>query len=64
MLAKPMKQLTLKLTAKWALKLNVIDSIISEPDGGAHTNHQLSAKYLKEHLLFDLAELSKKSISA
>jgi acetyl-CoA carboxylase carboxyl transferase subunit alpha len=53
----------LKLTAKWALELNVIDSIIPEPNGGAHTDHQLSAKYLKKHLLFDLAELSKKSIS-
>src|ERR671923_2499000 len=36
----------LKLTAVDLLKLKLIDEIVSEPTGGAHTNHELAATLL------------------
>src|SRR4029077_6406415 len=33
----------LKLTAPDLLKVGVIDEIVKEPKGGAHTNHELAA---------------------
>jgi len=51
----------LKPTAKDMLKLNLIDGIIKEPLGGAHTNLQESAVFLKKAILSNLKELKKKS---
>lgn len=48
----------LKLTSPSALKLGVIDSMIPEPPGGAHRNHDYVASRIKETILKDLAELS------
>lgn len=47
----------LKLTAKTALSLGVIDSIIKEPDGGAHRAPNEIFLAIKNQILNDLAEL-------
>ena len=51
----------LKPTAKDMLKLKLIDGIIKEPLGGAHTNLQESAVFLKKALMSNLESLKKKS---
>ncbi len=47
----------LKLTADSALKLGVIDSLIPEPEGGAHRNHEQTAAQIKKVILEDLKVL-------
>lgn len=51
----------LKLTAKHSLELGVIDSVIDEPEGGAHRSVDLTAMRIKEVLLKDLEMLGKMS---
>lgn len=51
----------LKLTATDAKKLKVIDSIIKEPVGGAHSDHQEVFKTVKEVVLESLEELKNLS---
>jgi acetyl-CoA carboxylase carboxyl transferase subunit alpha len=51
----------LKPTAKDMLKLKLIDGIIKEPLGGAHTNLKESAVFLKKALMSNLESLKKKS---
>ena len=52
----------LKLDADNLVKLNIIDSIVKEPVGGAHRNHEETYKNVKEYFLSELNELSKYSI--
>ncbi len=49
----------LKLTAPELLKLGIIDDIISEPQGGAHRDPQVSGKNLKAVLKKHLQELKQ-----
>jgi acetyl-CoA carboxylase carboxyl transferase subunit alpha len=49
----------LKLTATDLLEQQIIDRIIPEPLGGAHTNHKLAANNLKTALLEELTVLVK-----
>jgi acetyl-CoA carboxylase carboxyl transferase subunit alpha len=51
----------LKITAKDLLQLNLVDEIIPEPLGGAHTNPQKTAGNLQLCLLKHLEELLKMS---
>lgn len=51
----------LKLTAKDAKKLKVIDSIIKEPIGGAHSDREKVFKTVKEVVLESLGELKNLS---
>jgi acetyl-CoA carboxylase carboxyl transferase subunit alpha len=51
----------LKITAKSALELNVIDSIIDEPEGGAHRSVELTALNIRARLKADLDELCEMS---
>ena len=51
----------LKLTADNALNLGIIDEIIDEPLGGAHSNPEEMAKILKKVLKKELLALSKYS---
>jgi acetyl-CoA carboxylase carboxyl transferase subunit alpha len=44
----------LKLTAKYALKHHVIDSILPEPDGGAHRDPEMTGLAIKRQILSDL----------
>ena len=49
----------LKLTANDLLELNIIDRIIPEPLGGAHTDHKKIAETLKTALLEEIALVRK-----
>jgi acetyl-CoA carboxylase carboxyl transferase subunit alpha len=51
----------LKITAKDLLELKLVDEIVPEPLGGAHTDLETTAASLKEHLLRHLEELLKMS---
>jgi acetyl-CoA carboxylase carboxyl transferase subunit alpha len=51
----------LKLTAPDLLTFGVIDEIVREPTGGAHTNHDLAAALLDEPLSRALADISAMS---
>lgn len=46
----------LRLTAVPALEQGVIDSIIPEPEGGAHRSVELTAKRMREKILSDLKD--------
>jgi acetyl-CoA carboxylase carboxyl transferase subunit alpha len=48
----------LKITATDLLELKLIDDIVPEPDGGAHTDHVATARLLDPVLANSLAELS------
>ncbi|MDX1700290.1 MAG: acetyl-CoA carboxylase carboxyl transferase subunit alpha, partial [Melioribacteraceae bacterium] len=49
----------LRLTAPDLLELNIIDKIIPEPLGGAHTDHKAIADTLKNVLIEELTALKK-----
>ncbi|MCS7003889.1 MAG: acetyl-CoA carboxylase carboxyltransferase subunit alpha [Cytophagales bacterium] len=51
----------LKLTAKDMLSFKLIDDIIEEPLGGAHTNAKQAAQVLKNYIISKTEELSKLS---
>ncbi len=51
----------LRITARHALDLGVIDSIIEEPEGGAHRSLELTARSIRQKIRQDLRELSKMS---
>jgi protein-disulfide isomerase len=52
----------LKLTAHDLMKLNVVDEIVAEPDGGAHRDHEKAAEILSEALRSNLKRLLKTPI--
>jgi acetyl-CoA carboxylase carboxyl transferase subunit alpha len=52
----------LKITAKDLLELKLVDEIVPEPLGGAHTDADKMAAVLKEHLVKHLDELTKLSV--
>jgi acetyl-CoA carboxylase carboxyl transferase subunit alpha len=47
----------LKITAKHLLELGLVDEIVPEPLGGAHTNPDTAAATLRDHLLKHLEQL-------
>jgi acetyl-CoA carboxylase carboxyl transferase subunit alpha len=49
----------LKITAQDLFDLRIIDEIIAEPAGAAHSNHEATAASLKETLVRHLDELRK-----
>ena len=51
------------ITADRLKKLDLIDSIIDEPDGGAHRNHKLTANLLKHELEQQLQQLQTMAMS-
>src|SRR3984885_465633 len=51
----------LKITAPDLLELKLIDEIVPEPEGGAHTDHAAAAKLLDPFLTRALAQLSQLS---
>ena len=51
----------LKITSENLLKLKLIDKIIPEPSGGAHSDYDQTAKILKAAILGAFDELCKKS---
>jgi acetyl-CoA carboxylase carboxyl transferase subunit alpha len=48
----------LRITARDLLELGIVDRIVPEPDGGAHTDHQAAANLLRPILEGALGELS------
>ena len=50
---------TMKITAKDLLELNVIDEVITEPQGGAHKDIVFQAKQIKQSFIHQLNELNK-----
>ena len=52
---------SLKLTAADCKALGIVDVIVSEPDGGAHTDHHESSRLLKRALLQQLFEVQNNS---
>ena len=53
----------LKISSEDLLQLGIIDGIVKEPLGGAHTNHQEMADNLKHSILESLKKYSKMSAS-
>jgi acetyl-CoA carboxylase carboxyl transferase subunit alpha len=53
----------LKLTGQDLMKLNVVDEVVAEPDGGAHRNHEKAAQILREALRSNLKRLLKTPIN-
>lgn len=51
----------MKLSAPDLKELNLIDGVVPEPPGGAHHDHSLTAKNLREALSAQLDDLAKKS---
>jgi acetyl-CoA carboxylase carboxyl transferase subunit alpha len=49
----------LRITAPELVELGVVDEIVPEPVGGAHVNHEASAKALQEALVRNLEELRR-----
>ena len=49
----------LKITAPDLLELGIIDEVVPEPTGGAHTNHEATAASLQEALIKNFEELRK-----
>jgi acetyl-CoA carboxylase carboxyl transferase subunit alpha len=49
----------LRITAPELMELGVIDEIVPEPVGGAHVNHEASARSLQEALVRNLEELRR-----
>jgi acetyl-CoA carboxylase carboxyl transferase subunit alpha len=47
----------LKITARDLLKLNLVDEVLPEPLGGAHTDHLATSQTLKKHVLAQLEQL-------
>ena len=57
----------LKLTAKDMKKMNLVDKVIKEPEGGAHRNRQKTYEIVKSNILssyLELKDLSKEKLVA
>ena len=54
----------MRITAQDLLGFGVIDAIVPEPDGGAHTDHPAAAATLKEALVHALDELQCQDLDA
>ena len=52
---------SLRLTARDCLELGIIDEVVREPPGGAHTNPDEAARQLRRVLLQELADLQTMS---
>ncbi len=51
----------LKLTSKDLFEFGIVDEVVKEPEGGAHNDHDLAAKFLDEAMEKHLKELMKLS---
>jgi len=55
---------SMKVTASDLFELGIADKIIPEPIGGAHTNHELTAHYLKESIIEQLISFKNINIES
>jgi acetyl-CoA carboxylase carboxyl transferase subunit alpha len=49
----------LRITARDLLELRIIDEIVKEPDGGAHSDHVATARSLRDVLTRNIEELRR-----
>jgi acetyl-CoA carboxylase carboxyl transferase subunit alpha len=54
----------MKITANDLMELGIVDEIVKEPEGGAHTDYEAAARFLEEVLDRQLAALSSESVKA
>jgi acetyl-CoA carboxylase carboxyl transferase subunit alpha len=54
----------MKITAKDLKELGIVDEIVPEPEGGAHTDYDAAASYLDEILHRQLIALSNQPLKA
>jgi acetyl-CoA carboxylase carboxyl transferase subunit alpha len=54
----------MRITAKDLKELGIVDEIVPEPDGGAHTDHEATARLLDEVLDRQLVALSNEPVRA
>jgi acetyl-CoA carboxylase carboxyl transferase subunit alpha len=52
----------MKITAKDLKELGIVDEIVAEPEGGAHTDFEGTARFLDEVLDRQLVELTNQPI--
>jgi acetyl-CoA carboxylase carboxyl transferase subunit alpha len=52
----------MKITAKDLKELGIVDEIVPEPEGGAHTDHESTARFLDEVLDRQLVALTNQSV--
>jgi acetyl-CoA carboxylase carboxyl transferase subunit alpha len=52
----------MKITAKDLKELGIVDEIVAEPEGGAHTDHEATARFLDEVLDRQLAALTNQPV--
>ena len=52
---------TLRMTAEDLFALGIVDDVITEPEGGAHLDHEAMAEALKVNILKNLSDLLEKS---
>jgi len=62
--AAPKAAEALRITAPDLLELGLVDGIVPEPLGGAHTDSKAAAAALKEHVMKELEALGRLSASA
>ena len=53
----------LKLTADDGIKLNIVDGIIKEPSGGAHSNREETFEAVRNQIMTAYKELNTQEIS-
>jgi acetyl-CoA carboxylase carboxyl transferase subunit alpha len=54
----------MKITAQDLLRMGIIDGVIPEPKGGAHTDHHATAKAIEEQIIRSLRDLQAMSVEA
>src|SRR6266446_3770567 len=52
----------MKITAKDLKELGIVDEIVAEPEGGAHTDHEAAARFLDEVLDHQLTALTNQPV--
>ena len=52
----------MKITAKDLKELGIVDAIVAEPEGGAHVDHEATARFLDEVLDRQLVELTNQPV--
>jgi acetyl-CoA carboxylase carboxyl transferase subunit alpha len=52
----------MKITAKDLKELGIVDEIVAEPEGGAHTDFEAAARFLDEVLDRQLVEVTNQPI--
>ena len=54
----------MKITAADLKELGIVDEVVKEPEGGAHTDHEAAARFLEEVLDRQLMELVNETVTA